>query len=491
MGSRKPISYQWKIFIPLVTVMWIIILVFAILQYQTEKAYKEKNVNDELMFVNTCVIEAYESDDLALEPILKFIKSYYEAEFEGIRVSVYTRNGRLLHSIGQPIPISIDNNDIPPELADATVKGYGMKLRKSTIIPQHPYYFFSVSRSKDGAIYVHTAMPYTERLNASLKVDKSMWILILLMAVGGTAFAYFSTRYLGRNISLMQQFAQKAARGELLDVSQKFTHDELGDISRQIVNLYHERELATRRSEREHRIAIKATEEKIRMTREMSNNINHELKTPVGVIKGYLDTIASHPEMDEASRIRFISKAQEYMLRLCNMLNDLSSITRLEDGGQTVMKEKIDLADLLANIKTEVDDRHLVTKIDFTYSIPSPCYVIGNYNLLYNMFGNLLRNAEFHSQGTCCHLDMVTQNTKEYVFSFYDDGTGVAEEHLSHLFDRFYRIDKGRSRKMGGTGLGLPVVKNTVNVLGGSIRAQNRPPHGLEFVFTLVKYNDD
>ena len=101
------------------------------------------------------------------------------------------------------------------------------------------------------------------------------------------------------------------------------------------------------------------------------------------------------------------------------------------------------------------------------------------------------RNADFHSHGTECGVKLISENKREYRFSFYDNGTGVGEEHLAHLFERFYRIDKGRSRKVGGTGLGLPIVKNTINVMGGAITVSNRPEGGLEFRFTLLKWTEE
>ncbi len=229
----------------------------------------------------------------------------------------------------------------------------------------------------------------------------------------------------------------------------------------------------------------------MRMTKQLTNNINHELKTPVGVIKGYLDTLAEHPEMDEVARKRFLDKAREHMDRLCSMLNDLSSMTRLEDGGAGVMREKVDFSELVQNLSMELKNIQLNNGVQFVYNLPPGCFVLGNYNLLYAMIINLVRNADFHSHGTECGIKLLSENNREYRFSFYDNGTGVGEEHLPHLFERFYRIDKGRSRKVGGTGLGLPIVKNTINVMGGTINVKNRAEGGLEFVFTLPKWKEN
>ena len=488
MALRKPIRYQWRLFIPLVAMLWFIIIALALFQYEREKTYRTQRVNDELRLINSRIIASYDQD-IDLAPFMNFIAKYYEnSVLNGIRVSIYDERGELLYCVGTPIPRYTSEN-LPPELADATEKGAGTAFRRSDENDKdNPYYYFGARTSSDGKIYVHTAMPYTLSLTQSMAVDESLWIIIIALAAIVSVIAYFTTRYLGKNISLLHDFANRAASDKDFNIDDDFPHDELGDISRQIISLYREKMEANERSEREHRIALKANEEKMRVTKQLANNINHELKTPVGVIKGYLDTLAGHPEMDEASRERFIEKAQGHMSRLCNMLNDLSSITRLEEGGAGVMKERVDFYDLLSNVSAEIESIKLNNGVRFEFDVPIDCYVLGNYNLLYGMVVNLIRNADFHSKGTMCAIKLIGDNSREYRFSFYDDGTGVGEEHLPHLFDRFYRIDKGRSRKVGGTGLGLPIVKNTVLVMGGTIKVRNRQPHGLEFVFSLSKW---
>ena len=484
--KKHKLNYGWRLFLPLVGLLWLVIIAVAFYQYNSEAALRKEILNDQIRMLNARIIDAYEQD-LDLAPVVQFAAKYYEnSALNGIRISVYDGQGNLLHCTGTPIPPSV-NGKTPPELLAASTIGHATALRRSDIDPSQAYYYFGVRSSADGKLYVHTAMPYTSALSRELSVDSGMWLLIFAMAIGATVFAYFTTRILSRNVMLLHDFAAKAAAGEPLPKIESFPHNELGDISRQIYKLYTEKDAAMNRSEREHAIAIKATEDKIHMTRQLSNNINHELKTPVGVIRGYLDTIATHPGMAPEMKQRFIENARNAMDRLCNLLNDLSSITRLEEGADSISNEAIDLSDLLFNISTELESINLINNIRFRYDVPDNCIVMGNYNLLYGMLMNLIRNADFHSRGEICEMRLLSQNSKEYTFSFADDGVGVGEQHLSHLFDRFYRIDKGRSRKVGGTGLGLPIVKNTVTIFGGTIFARNRQPHGLEFVFTLVK----
>ena len=104
------------------------------------------------------------------------------------------------------------------------------------------------------------------------------------------------------------------------------------------------------------------------------------------------------------------------------------------------------------------------------------------------MLLNLIRNAAEYSHGSEIKLRLINETAKYYTFSFADNGVGVPQEHIPHLFERFYRVDTGRSRKVGGTGLGLPIVKNTITTLGGTISVRNGAAGGLEFVFTLPKW---
>ena len=114
----------------------------------------------------------------------------------------------------------------------------------------------------------------------------------------------------------------------------------------------------------------------------------------------------------------------------------------------------------------------------------------GNKSLLYSVFRNLTDNAiAYAGNGTTITLDAV-ENNKDWSFAFYDNGIGVANEHLSRIFERFYRVDKGRSRKLGGTGLGLAIVKNAVMIHGGTIQAKNLPTGGLRFDFNIKKNNE-
>ncbi|MDE6351621.1 MAG: HAMP domain-containing histidine kinase, partial [Muribaculaceae bacterium] len=269
-----------------------------------------------------------------------------------------------------------------------------------------------------------------------------------------------------------------------------FSKDDLGDISRKIVELHVERVKAMKNLEHEHQIALRVTEEKSQMKRQLTDNLNHELKTPIGIVKGYVDTLLENPDIDADTRNHFLSKSAIQINRLSTMLSDISTITRLEESASTIPTEKLDFQEVVFTTANDIVESGINNNMEFIYDIPFDTFIRGNFNLLSAAITNLAKNAANYSEGTEMGIKLINKNKNFYTFSFYDNGKGVDSTHLSHLFDRFYRVDSGRSRKNGGTGLGLPIVKSSILTLGGTISVRNRKGGGLEFLFTLPVWHD-
>ena len=151
----------------------------------------------------------------------------------------------------------------------------------------------------------------------------------------------------------------------------------------------------------------------------------------------------------------------------------------------------MDFYSLASDLAEEISETGLNEGKKLILDIPADCYVKGNENLMSAMLLNLTKNAVIHSGGDTIGLTLLEKNDTHYHFAFYDNGNGVSEEHLPFLFDRFYRVDTGRSRKVGGTGLGLSIVRHTVTSHGGEISAKNREGGGLEIDFSLPIWIDD
>ena len=229
-------------------------------------------------------------------------------------------------------------------------------------------------------------------------------------------------------------------------------------------------------------------EEQVRLKRQLTQNIAHELKTPVSSIQGYLETIVSNENIPREKINVFLERCYAQSNRLSRLLRDISVLTRMDEAASMIDMERVDISVLVGNIINEVslelDEKH-ITVIN---SLKKSIQIKGNYSLLYSIFRNLMDNAiAYAGTNIQININCFREDEKFYYFSFADTGIGVSPEHLNRLFERFYRVDKGRSRKLGGTGLGLAIVKNAVIIHGGNISAKNNQGGGLEFVFTLAK----
>ena len=229
-------------------------------------------------------------------------------------------------------------------------------------------------------------------------------------------------------------------------------------------------------------------EEQIRLKRQLTQNIAHELKTPVSSIQGYLETIVNNDHIPHDKINVFLERCYAQSNRLSRLLRDISVLTRMDEAANMIDMEKVDISVLITNIVNEVSLELEEKQITVVNSLKKDIQIRGNYSLLYSIFRNLMDNAiAYAGTNIQININCFREDENFYYFSFADTGIGVSPEHLNRLFERFYRVDKGRSRKLGGTGLGLAIVKNAVIIHGGSISAKNNQGGGLEFVFTLAK----
>ncbi len=488
-GKRR-IRYHLKLFLIAIVCLWGVVGVFAGLEYRNVKHYRIASLANSVDLAVGNILAGHE-DGRDMRPFMNFLESYLEdSPLNGMSMTVYdAASGRLLYSHGPAIgEIPVEAARMEPVLrADGTrsLQIFNLRLRDGRKI-----FLYSRGESSDGEIIIHTYLPQSGEVDNALTIGSAFWLIVLFVGLVGTVAAWVVTAHQAKNITLLHDFASRAASDREFIPMGDFPKDEIGDISRQIVAIYNARMQANVRREREHVIALKATEEKNNLKRAMTNNISHELKTPIGIIRSYLEMILSNPDMSAEERNHFLGKAQNNVERLVSMMNDLSTMTRLEESNGKIPISDIDFHDLVFSLAEDFTQSGLLKSMDFNYNIPLDCHVYGNGELLIGMLSNLAKNAVAYSQGTETGVVLIGRNENFDTFSFYDNGVGVGEEHLGHLFDRFYRIDTGRSRKVGGTGLGLSIVKSAVNTMGGSISVRNRRGGGLEFIFTLRRVKE-
>ena len=223
------------------------------------------------------------------------------------------------------------------------------------------------------------------------------------------------------------------------------------------------------------------------MRRQLTQNIAHELKTPVASILGYTDTLLDNPHIEDKTKMQFIRRANAQARRLTALLQDISTLNRMDYAPELLPMERTEISALMADIVEETALAVESKKMKLNNCLPGHVFIQGNWSLLYSIFRNLVDNAiSYAGEGTTMEISAEDRGTC-WAFTFRDNGAGVAAEHLPRIFERFYRVDKGRSRQMGGTGLGLAIVKNAVLLHGGQISAQKADGGGLQFDFTLQK----
>ena len=233
---------------------------------------------------------------------------------------------------------------------------------------------------------------------------------------------------------------------------------------------------------------ISSAEKNRLLKQEMTNNIAHELKTPVSSIRGYIETIIEQNNLDPAKQRFFLERAYSQILRLSDLIRDVALITKTEEASDLFEKENINLRDTVTEVVTDLEVPLRNSRIIVENKIQPQVEIEGNHTLLYSIFRNLIDNTiSYAGEQVTIRIENYTEDNEFYYFSYSDTGRGVEEEHLERIFDRFYRINPGRSRKTGGSGLGLSIVKNAVIFHKGQISAKNRKEGGLEFIFSLRK----
>lgn len=486
MALKRRFSLQIRLFLPIAALLWTSVIAVGIISYKREKEYRREVLMTQLEVFNTVLMSHYTSES-EMKDYLNYMEDYFNGTpLEDVLVAVYDAHyGTFIDKKGYAMHLP-DATDIDN---DGLIDGHDLEEMTTEFVGYSPdeLFYMNSTLSPDSTIVIRTVMPYNGSIAKAIKADFALWLIIGLFLIGITAVAYITTRHITRNIKLLKDFADRAANDRDFMIYSKFPNDELGEISRQIIHIYNARSAANAAREHEHNTALHAIEERAKLKRQLTNNISHELKTPVGIIKGYLDTIMDTPDMDESARHHFLVKAQQQANRLTALLNDLSTMTRLEESQDAISTEPVDFHELVASTIEEVELSGLAGQMEVKMAVPFDCTVIGNKALLSAMLHNLIKNAAFYSKGTEINIKCIETSDNHYTFIFYDDGVGVPPESIAHLFERFYRVDTGRSRRNGGTGLGLPIVKSTINALGGTITVANREGGGLQFTFTLKR----
>lgn len=580
MKNRIPFSQRlfWSVF-----VMFLGFTVcFLLFQYQREREFAQEKLNNVLSNYNYQLYRRTQQTSDIDRSVKQFIE---EIPQKDLRVTIINPEGKVLFDNSGAEEFNNHNDRSEVRKARLYNEGFAIRMSEST----GRRYFYSASNI-GGYIY-RSALPYDPFVKSALSTDKDFIYFMVLMTL---IFFFVLSRFtfsIGRTISKLRDFALNIEKDKMPETDYIFPNDELGDISRNIVTLYHRQQKAKDELSMEREKLIKhfqyakegfamftadgreilsnilfiqfsnlisdnqirqtedvvdiqelepvkaflnknipntnrkrkvlresvtvdkngkifliecilfldnsyeisindisRQEEESRMKRQLTQNVAHELKTPVSSIQGYLETIISNPELAEDKRQFFLERCYSQSTRLTDLLRDISVLNRLDEASELFDLADINIQKLINEIQKECSKEMEEKQITSEITLPGNPTVYGNYSLMYSIFRNLYDNAiAYAGEGIKITINCYKEDPKFYYFSFADNGSGIAEEHINRIFERFYRVDKGRSRKAGGTGLGLSIVKNGVNFHKGQISAKSSPGKGVTFFFTLKK----
>ncbi|MGM9758777.1 MAG: sensor histidine kinase [Parabacteroides sp.] len=555
---------------------------FLIFQYQREREFAQEKLNTVLINYNYQLYRQCQERGDVVQTVRSFIRDIPHKE---LRVTIIAPDGQVLFDNSGAGPL--ENHNDRSEVAKARLYKEGFVIRSSTSTGKR--YFYSASLI-DNYIF-RSALPYDATVRNILAINKDfLYFMGLMILICFFVLSKF-TFSIGRTISELRDFASHAKNGRIQGEDYRFPNDELGDISKNIVSLYHRLQQAKNELSMEREKLIKhfqyanegfamfssdgrevlsntlfiqyanliadvpiheseeaidipelepvhffllknipapnrkrkvmregvtidkngkifqvecilfqdnsyeisvndisRQEEESRMKRQLTQNISHELKTPVSSIQGYLETILSTPDLAADKRQFFLERCYSQSTRLTGLLRDISVLNRLDEAAGLMELSEVDIPKLVSEIEKECSKEMEEKRITSEVVLPGHPVVHGNYSLLYSVFRNLYDNAiAYAGEQVEIKLICYKEDPKYYYFSFADNGVGIPEEHINRIFERFYRVDKGRSRKMGGTGLGLSIVKNAILFHKGQISAKSSPGKGVTFFFTLKK----
>ena len=499
-SQRTYTKFHLRLFWSVITVLLLICLFFTIFQYfqarqyriellRTKLTWQMDSIHDELK--NDATVTGSNNCRYSTTTILDGTAVNMKSRFN-TRITLLDFSGKVLSDSEAPDVQNMESHANRKEVMQAMTKGAGYEVRRRSSLTGEVYFY---TAKKYDTFIIRLAVPYDSELVSNLQITSLYFFITLFILLVFIIFYYVEMRRLGENINRLNDFVTKAEREDMDDFVQedlddfpwRFSNDEVGDISRHVIQIYYRLQKTKQALVTEQQRVLKQQEQQDRIKRQLTHNVAHELKTPVSSIQGYLETIINNKDLSPDIKEKFIERSYQQSMRLSSLLYDISTLTRIEEAPELISKEEVDISRLIADIFDEIATTLKEKNISVrnkTEALTLNC--IGSHSLLYSIFRNLIDNTvAYAGENVEIYIDCNTEDPNYYFFSYSDNGTGIPSQHLDRIFERFYRIDKGRSRKAGGTGLGLSIVKNAILLHGGTVTAMPRPGGGLEFVFSI------
>jgi two-component system, OmpR family, phosphate regulon sensor histidine kinase PhoR len=399
-----------------------------------------------------------------------------------VRLTALDESARVVFDSSMPADslVHVENHGQRPEILAARHGGVGLASRKSaTTGEEYLYAARMIDRPGDSVLhggFVRVAAGLGEIRAMASRVRTTIWVIGVLAILVILVVSVQVARRVTRPILAIAATADAIRDGDLKQRVTVATNDEISSLATAI------NEMAERLGSDIERLTKL---EKVRS--QFLGNVSHELRTPIFAIQGFLETLLDGAVDDPSVNREFLEKAHNHAMRLNTLLSDLIEISSIESGEMKMSFRYFGLQEFLDQMHDEL--RPLTQKQNLTFavesSMPGDARIFGDRDRLHQAIANLVNNAvKYTGRGGSVILRAVPEGGQCRI-EVQDSGCGIAPEHHSRIFERFYRVDKDRSREVGGTGLGLAIVKHIVEAHGGTIGVRSALGAGSTFFFTI------
>lgn len=429
-------SFTWKLTVSVCLILVLFSAGVVVSEQHQEKKYKtealEERLDDYAQMIYRFIGSHSDGQTFRMDSLLALLPA-------NLRLTIIDNAGNLLYDNRLDDFSKAGNHAGRPEIREAAQNGNGSDIRLSASVHREYLYYAKYMGDK----YIRVALPYDIQVRHFLKPDNAFFYYLFLLFLVGIVFIYY--------IEINKHIAEDYKR--VKESETKLTWEQARNN---------------------------------RLKQELTGNIAHELRTPVTGIRGYLETILEN-QLSREKEQEFVSKAYDQIITLSELIRDMSLLSKISEAPDSFQFQPLSLQSIINKVQADLEAPLLARDIIVHSTLPMDLMVSGNENLLYSVFRNLIDNViNYAGESVTIQIDKYNQAGKTAYFSFSDNGVGISDEkHLTRLFERFYRVEEGRSRDTGGSGLGLSIVKNVIIFHGGTVSVKNRVTGGLEFLFSL------
>jgi len=472
---RKGIT--WKF---LGTYIFLILIAVSVLDFYVGvrfRDYYEKKISDKLASNAVLVGDILKEGIIGKKRELIQEKTLTLARQSNLRITVIDLKGSVLGDSGKD-PSLMEDHLGREEIIAAIKSGIGESIRFSETLGFNMKYV-AVPARKNGDIIgiIRLAVPLTE-------IEHELWTINRVFILGGILaiivtliIGYFMSKNISQPIRKMAETARSIAKGDYnkrVDIKAK---DELGELAKAFNKMADELQQK-----------INSLKKLGKVRTDFVANVSHELKTPLTAIKGFIETLEDGAIDDKKNARKFLAIIQKHTERLNNIINDLLNLAEAEGEQGEIEMTRFDIKYLLDEIiwgfGHALSEKEQKLNVDYN---GNDFKIKGNKDKVEQVLVNLIDNAIKYTKQKGKIKASLFEQKDNVMFTLEDNGIGIREEHLDRIFERFYRVDKARSRELGGTGLGLAIVKHIVMLHKGHIDINSEVGKGTRVMVILPK----